>query len=240
MHERADGVSRPMQRCESPADLRPGDIGFGPIRGGAGLLVNAGQLLLGEGFHVGELDIRHVFVVVNSPLIDPHPMRTTMWSYQDAPRAVEAMPSGARLADISNRWTGEYAYVRLPEDYPRQADDAAAIARAMIGTPYSFASYVALAAWRLGVKTPRLEKWIDRRKSAIDIPSSHPVLMPRREPIEVALPCEAICSVLADQAWSLTGKKIMHGVAHQCVTPGALAGRLLGFPGAVWSIPEED
>lgn len=227
-------TDRPMQRCESLADLQPGDIGFGPIHGGAGLLVNAGQLLLGEGFHVGELDIRHVFVVTDNP-------------GDGTVQLVEAEPGGASSIWIepngnganADRWTPEYAYVRLPEDYPGQADDAAAIARAMIGTPYSFASYAALAAWRFGWKTPRLEKWIDRRKPAIDMPTRRPVLTARNEPVEVALPAEAICSVLADQAWSLTGKKIMHGVAHQCVTPGALAGRLLDFSGAVWSIPRE-
>ena len=226
-------IDRPMERSESPADLRPGDVGFGPIHGGAGLLVNAGQLMLGEGFHVGDLDIRHVFVVTEAMRPNP-PYRDGIGNY--GPRAVEAMPSGAREATVRDRWTPEYAYVRLPEDYPGQADDVAAIARAMIGTPYSFASYAALALWRFGVKTPRLERWINRRRTPIDIPSlptggTHHMI--------VALPCEAICSVLADQAWSLTGKKIMHGVAHQCVTPGALAGCLLGFPGAVWSIPGE-
>jgi len=32
-------------------------------------------------------------------------------------------------------------------------------------------------------------------------------------------------------------KKIMEGVAHQCVTPGALARRLLVYPGAEWIWP---
>lgn len=215
-------------------DLRPGDIGFGPIRGGAGLLVSAGQLMLGEGFRVGQLDIRHVFVVTSSAQI-------TQLSAPDlhiGASAVEAEPGGAQSVIFAeNRWTSAYAYARLPEDYPGQATDAAAIARAMIGTPYSFASYAALAAWRLGWKTPRLERWIDRRKPAVDMPTAQPVLAARNEPIEVALPCEAICSVLADQAWSLTGKKIMEGVAHQCVTPGALAGRLLTMDGVEWMWP---
>jgi len=232
------------------AGLRPGDIGFGPIRGGAGLLVSAGQLMLGEGFRVGRLDVRHVFVVVEAQapedamadrvarvfdvptrLVDPR-----------GPWCVEAMPQGARKICIDDRWTEQYAYVRLPEDYPGQAEDAAAIARAMIGTPYSFASYAALAAWRLGWKTPRLEKWINRRqtpKHIIDKPSGTGELWTTSNPslTEIALPCEAICSVLADQAWSLTGKKIMEGVAHQCVTPGALAGRLLEMDGARWIWP---
>lgn len=234
----------------SIADLRPGDIGFGPIRGGAGLLVNAGQLALGEGFRVGTLDVRHVFVVVRGG-DEPG------W-----PQVVEAMPSGARLKsiaeerllmDVDNRWTSDYAYVRLSEDYPGQAGDAAAVARAMIGTPYSFASYAALALWRLealiqrktvgsttwrGEGKPgmgsRLEAWINRRKPGFEAWNLDGWKGPSAW---LELPCEAICSVLADQAWSLTGKKVMQGVAHQCVTPGALAGRLLTMSGTQWFWP---
>jgi hypothetical protein len=217
----------------SPADLRPGDLGFGPIHGAAGALVNAGQLLLGEGFHVGRLDIRHVFVVVD---VQPG-LISLSGDETDVPpivHVVEAMPSGACEVWMTGRWTPEYAYVRLPEDYPGQAEDAAAIARAMIGTPYSFASYAALAAWRFGLKAKRLEAWIDRRQRRKKI------LFPGlAATMAVELPCEAICSVLADQAWSLTGKKIMEGVAHQCVTPGALAARLLEMEGAEWIWPSK-
>lgn len=211
-------------------DLRPGDIGFGPIHGGAGLLVSLGQLALGEGFRVGGLEVRHVFVVTatGGPSV----------------QIVEAEPGGARTNIVgADRWTEEYAYVRIPEDYPGQANDAAAIACAMIGTPYSFASYAALAAWRMGWKTRRLEAWIDRRREPVSVQMTDG--LGRRTPTSTemkSLPREAICSVLADQAWSLTGKKIMQGVAHQCVTPGALARRLLTmddthwfWPGTEWS-----
>jgi hypothetical protein len=182
---------------------------------------------------VGDLDIRHVFVVVRGG-------EGPAW-----PQVVEAEPGGAQLrsiadgrllVDVDNRWTDQYAYVRLPEDYPGQAGDAAAIARAMAGTPYSFASYAALAAWRMGMKTPKLEAWINRRRPWRDVhlPSG---ARTGGASSGMGLPREAICSVLADQAWSLTGKKIMEGVAHQCVTPGALAGRLLAMDGAHWMWP---
>lgn len=210
----------------SISDLRPGDIGFGPIKGPAGVLVSAGQLMLGEGFHVGALDIRHVFVVVDA---NGHEIQ-----------AVEAMPNGARpIICGTDRWTPEYAYARISEDYPGQAADAAAIARAMIGTPYSFASYAALAAWRFGLKTKRLEAWIDRRKSPIPFPAWTPTV---KAPANIALPAEAICSVLADQAWALTGKQVMPaGTPHQCVTPGALASALLfRSAGAQWFWPGRD
>ena len=214
------------------SDLRPGDIGFGPLNTKAArLLVDAGQLLLGEGFRVGALRIEHVFVVTTEALSATH-------DYEGSdPVIVEAMPGGACKTMMTGRWTDEYAYVRIPEDYAGQGQDAAAIARAMIGTPYSFASYAALAAWRFGMRTSKLEKWINRRKPFVPLDLHDPN---REQPDMVALPAEAICSVLADQAWSLTGKQIMHGVAHQCVTPGALAARLLEMPGAQWFWPGRD
>lgn len=220
-----------MRQGAGVMDLRPGDIGFGPLSGMARTAM-WGQFILGEGFHVRDLQVGHVFIVTEAGRPNAY-----LW-----PRAVEAMPRGARDIPLTgDRWNLRYAYVRLAEDYAGQADDAAAIARAMIGTPYSFASYVALAAWRFGLKVGRLEDWIDRRQPAIEIPGSHPTLSARNEPIEAQLPQEAICSVLVDQAWSLAGKQIMHGVAHQCVTPGALAGRLLEMAAtedsAVWTFP---
>jgi len=215
------------------ADLRPGDIGFGPLSDAAALAM-WGQFVLGEGFSIGRLNVGHVFVVTDSP--------------QDGTvQIVEAMPHGARSIWMERggfgpnfpRWTARYAYVRLPEDYPGQGQDAAAIAKAMLGTPYSFASYAALAAWRLGIKARRLERWINRRReTSIHLPMSGPV--PENLPGRwIDLPAEAICSVLADQAWALTGKQVMpHGTPHQCVTPGALAGALLRMPAAEWTWPE--
>lgn len=225
----------------SIADLRPGDIGFGPLAGIGNPLVGIGQAILGEGFTVGKLNIGHVFVVTK--VFRPVTQTWSRAGYTIAAdgqgdtqaMCVEAMPHGAREADISDRWTPEYAYVRLPEDYPAQAADAAAMARAMIGTPYSFASYAALAAWRFGWKTPRLEAWINRRRDTdpFELPSGS------WAGGEVdGLPAEAICSVLADQAWALTGRQVMpEGTPHQCVTPGALAGALLETPGATWLWP---
>lgn len=218
----------------SLADLRPGDIMFGPIGGPVGALVGVGQLILGEGFRMGKMSIRHVGVVVEGNDLTPGGR---------APRLVQAMPSGAEEIPMreSTHWTPRHAYARLPEDYPGQAQDAAAIARAMIGTPYSFASYAALALWRAGLKAERLEKWIDRRRPdgyVIErsarggaIPSSLPVQS------EIFLPREAICSVLVDQTWTLAGKKVMHGVARQCVTPGALATRMIMMRGVEWGFP---
>jgi hypothetical protein len=220
----------------SLADLRPGDLMFGPIGGIVpGIFpVGVGQAMLGELFDVGQLKVRHVGIVVQA--------RTERLSRNDGPRLVQAMPHGAEEIEMSpaTHWTPRHAYVRLPEDYPGQAEDAAAIARLFVSEkiPYSFASYAALAAWKWGIKTPRLERWIDRRCEPC--PAS-PVIH-RKGPwpgqlFTACLPAEAICSVLADQAWSLAGKRVMQGVAHQAVTPGALAGQLLGREGATWILP---
>ncbi len=219
------------------ADLRPGDIGFGPLAGGWGRLGMYGEVIVDGGFRVGPLNVGHVFEVVD---VQPGliPLDGGATSAEPIVHVVEAMPNGAVETWIgSQRWTQEYAYVRIPEDYPGQALDSAAIARAMIGTPYSFASYAALAAWRFGWKTPRLEKWINRRNEPDGIGHGY---VSHKTGVRLApwLPSEAICSVLVDQAWALTGKQVMPaGTPHQCVTPSGLGAALLEMPGAVWGWP---
>ena len=254
-----------MSRIESLAGLRPGDIMFGPIGGAAGVGVGLGQLVLGEGFSVGPLSVRHVGIVVEAssslgpavrddrtghytelgPNIDPHqftPAGATVYptGVITTPRLVQAMPGGAEEIEMTadTHWTDRHAYARLPEDYPGQAADAAAIARLMVaaGVAYSWASYAALAAWKFGLSTPRLESWIGRRQDprSITMPASHTPFISEG----FRLPVEAICSVLADQSWSLAGKKVMTGVPHQCVTPGALARQLLfRTEGVEWAFP---
>lgn len=217
---------------DSLADLRPGDLMFGPIGGivPGFFPVGVGQALLGETFWIGSLKPRHVGVVVDGYDSNPDIV---------APRLVQAMPRGAEEISLfdSTHWTERYAYVRLTEDYPGQAEDAAAIARLFVTEkiPYSFLSYAALAAWKYGLKADRLECWINRRRQPIS------ATMPRsRTPFiseGLRLPAEAICSVLADQAWSLAGKRVMVGVAHQAVTPGAMANQLMRRPGTRWIIP---
>lgn len=208
-------------------DLRPGMIGFGPIAGPVGVGINIGQRLLGQSFQIGKRVVEHVFVVVNCPDIPGQA------------HCVEAMPSGAReYPFMANRWTSAYAYAQLPEDYPGQSLDAAAIARAMIGTPYSFASYAAIALDRWTGGWPSLDAWIDRRLEPvpIDWPSGRQDTATGH--LGVRLPREAICSVLADQAWTLTGKQVMPaGTKPQAVSPGALAGALLQTPGVTWLWP---
>lgn len=228
-----------LQLIRTPADLRPGDIMLGPIGGAVGLMVGAGQLWLGEVFRSGQLSVRHAAIVVQGVTWEEVPVAGGHHLTQTAPpRLVQAMPSGAEEVDLSfqEHWTERHAYVRLPEDYPGQGEDAAAIARLMVReeVDYSFLSYAYLGAWRWGLKTPRVERWINRRRDVIPFAYSPQATHISRG---VALPREAICSVLVDQSWSLAGKRVMDGVARQAVTPGALAGQLWRRTGTTWCLP---
>lgn len=250
-------MTQPIERITSLADLRPGDIMLGPIGGIIpGLFpVGVGQAMLMDTFRIGPVSIRHAGIVVEageregaspaevaSELFPDLVWKTTRDDRPAVrgPRLVQAMPHGAEEIELTpeRHWKTGYGYVRIPEDYPGQAADAAAIARLMVGTPYSLGSYLALAAWHFGLKASWLERQIDARRD--------PVLFPlpsgkgfqsdgkRDDLASLKLPKEMICSVLVDQAWSLAGKRVCEGVARQAVTPGKLAGSLWAMSGTVW------
>lgn len=222
-------------------DVQPGDIYLGPIGGWVGLGVKAGELAVDGGFHVGPLTVCHIGIVVEAET----PRIPGDWKFASPPKLAQAMPGGAEIVDMTyaQHWTKQCAYARLPEDYPGQAADAAAIARLMVrqGVGYSYGSYAALAAWHWGISTPKLETWIGRRQEPVPFPNAFGRAGWDRSAgwDDVALPVEAICSVFADQSWSLTGKRIFEdGRPHQCVTPSQLGARLLmGLPGVVWGWP---
>ena len=242
----------PISSINSLDELQPGDIMFGPIGGLVGLGVGLGQLALGEAFRAGKLSIRHVGIVVEAAQVP------TARPGGHGPRLVQAMPRGAEEVEMNGgHWTERHAYVRLEEDYPGQAADAAAIARLMVEykVAYSPASYLALALWKLqskatvattGTTQPlgperdhglanRLEAWISRTKRPVARPNT--TGSPLRAGQTIRLPEEAICSVLADQAWTLAGKRVMRNVARQAVTPGAMVDQLWRRPGAIWGFP---
>lgn len=195
-------------------DLQAGDIMIaGQSTAPSKAVVYGGEFLLHEEFRIGELVAGHAAVVVPGG------------------KLVEAMPHGARVRDLTSEdWSPRNLYFRLVEDYPGQALDAASIALAMIGTPYSILSYIYLAAWRYGFRTEWLAKRIDRRHEVKiqgmtrDLPSTWGLYQ---------IPDEAICSVLAEQAWTLTGKKVIVGTAPQVVTPGMLAMQLWNRDGVL-------
>jgi len=210
----------------SLADLKPGDIGITKMGGFIpGVFpVAVGQLLLKDSFRVGPFRADHVLICVERmDYIGPK---------LEGPYAVQAMPGGAEEIALTpaKHWTDGVVWFRLQEDYPGQAEDAAAIARLFVSekVPYSFLSYLALAAWSRGLKAERLERWIDRRQP---LPSYYVTNV--GPSASVALPAEAICSVLVDQCWSLAGKRVITGVARQCVTPGKMAIQLNNRPGVI-------
>ena len=151
----------------------------------------------------------------------------------------ELAPCGTQAAYQRHRRNGETPcrpcaransqahYRRLPEDYPGQAADAAAIARLFVseGVRYSFLSYGALALWRWGFKAERLARWIARTQSPRRA-YEHPDFL-------LELPVEAICSVLVDQCWTLAGHEVVTGTRPQIVTPGMLAMQVWNRPGVV-------
>lgn len=207
-------------RIESLDDLRPGDIMISTQADApARLLVNIGQLLLRDHFRMGSFTAGHAGVIVNDlPVLS----------------VVEAMPSGARrrLLTLQDWDPASKMYFRLPEDYLGQAEHAAMVAEAMVGIPYSFLSYAYMGAYLAGFTPDFLARHIDRRQGLIPNRIYEAGIEPARS---IGLPVEAICSVLAEQSWTLTGKKVIHGTRPQVVSPGMLTRQLFATPGIITS-----
>lgn len=236
------------QVIERLEDVRPGDLYLGPIGGALGGAIRAAQVIVDGGWRVGPLHVEHIGIVVEAARPAGSRITLSASDQQDAraPRMVQAMPRGAEEIALSydRHWTPKVAYARIPEDYPGQAADAAAIARLMVREKvrYSFPSYGALALYHWGYQAPRLTEWIGRRRNpgpSIEAMRAAGLALDRGKPFEIRLPVEAICSVLADQCWSLAGKRVMEGTAPQAVTPSQLGQRLLtGMDGVVWGWPK--
>lgn len=221
------------------ADLRPGDIMFSTIGGFIpGVFpVKVGQLMLGESMRIGRRSFDHVGIVVQErqPELADIGHGHTFTGAILPPRLVQAMPGGAEEITLTaaTHWTDTVSYVRLPEDYPGQGADAAAIARLFVseGVRYSFLSYGALALWKWGFKAERLARWIARTRPAIGFQGTADGY--GDDDGRVELPVEAICSVLVDQCWTLAGKQVVTGTRPQIVTPGMLAMQVWNRPGVV-------
>lgn len=151
----------------------PGYVGLVRIRGAVGGAIRVGQWLNGDGY----ADVEHAFIYVGDGQI------------------VEAEPGGARLAALSEYAGSPLVWLRCPA--PCQARVAAA-ARGLLGTPYSFADYAALATHRLHIPAPGLRRYI--------ADTGH-----------------LICSQLADEAARRGGWQLYDdGRWPGYVTPGAL------------------
>ncbi len=222
------------ERIRSLADVRPGDGFFTNIGGIVpGLFpVKVGEMACRSYVRIGRRRFDHIGIVTDAGYGAAAEFFPELVSH---PYAVQAMPKGAEEIELTPEryWREDVTFFRLPEDYPGQAEDAAAIARAMVGIPYSFLSYAYLALWIRGLKAERLARHIDRRQAqAVKLPRwSNGV---EGHPRGGRLPQEAICSVLFDQAWTLAGKTILHGTRPQVVTPGMLRVALDAHDGVIW------
>lgn len=152
---------------------QPGDIGLVRVKGRVGALIRLGQWLNGDGAR----DYEHAFVFVG------------------AGRIVEAEPGGALLGYLGEYADRPIAWLHCPAGRGPAVADAA---RQLIGRPYSWLDYLALAAHRLHIPVPGLRRYIGD--------TGH-----------------LICSQLADQAaqmggWTLFADSRWPGF----VTPGAL------------------
>lgn len=197
------------------ADLRPGDLPFGPIGGIVpGMFpVGAGQLLLAD--RKARLSwrrwrkIRHCGVIVQAGR---------------APRMVQAMPRGAEEIALrpEKHWTAEWVFIRPAYEvtkrtttWPRQGDFVAHCAQKYVGTPYNFLTYAALAtsAFGLTMFSAALRRKISTRK-------------------------DMMCSQLADQALADAGFHVFDdGRLPQDVVPAELFRALLEMPGTQTLIP---
>lgn len=154
---------------------RPGDFGLTQIHGRVGLLIKLGIWLNSDGFH----DYQHAFVHIGDGAV------------------IEAMPGGAVRAALDKYAPEKVAWYRCPSENSAAICDEA---HKLIGTPYSFMDYFALAALRL--RLPRASKAL--RRYVAD--SGH-----------------LICSALVDRAFERGGVNLFtDGRLHGDVTPGDL------------------
>lgn len=118
---------------------RPGDIGLTQITGAGGAVIRAAQWAAGDGFR----NFEHAFEV-------------TDWPDPDTYRIVEAMPGGAVHVEMWHD-PDRTLWLICPDQY-RDAVEAEALG--MVGTPYSFVDYAAIAAHRFHLPVPHLKKFV--------------------------------------------------------------------------------
>lgn len=129
----------------------PGDIGLVPMSGRVGRSIRFGQWLAGDGW----TDYQHAFVCAGwLGVADGKPDM----------RIIEAMPGGALNSSLTRYDADEITWLRCPPEYRASV---AAVAARLVGVPYSFTDYGALALHRFRIPAPHLRRFIDSRKSMI-------------------------------------------------------------------------
>lgn len=163
-------------------DALTGQYGLTKIRGRVGWWVGLGQFVIGDASA-----FTHAFVVVGKDV-------------------VEAMPSGAQLTPLSVYTDGARAKDTVFSDLDLTDTQRAVIcsaARDLIGTPYSFADYLALALDHWGIRPKWLRRYIADSK-------------------------RLICSALVDHVMLQAGVHLFSdGRDPGDVTPGDLANNLI-------------
>ena len=176
---------------------RPGDVFVRRMGGDAGRLIRLGQFLCGDGFR----DFEHAGIVTEVEKFRPG--RPDLRVVEAQPGgAVEAWHRGVHLAD-----DGRYGWAFLDAESLGQLVNRRLVvdrARRYVGTGYSAADYLALAAHRFRLPVPGLREY-------------------------VATSRHMICSQLADQAYQDAGVHLFaDGRWPGYVTPGDLSGLIFG------------
>jgi hypothetical protein len=201
----------------SLADLRVGDLGFGPIGGAVGVGVGLGEVAVApfdqrmswrQWWHV-----RHCGWVVRAA--------TPQWRPDGgavgAPLFAQAEPGGFQVVSMTEHkfWGRDWAYLR-PNYGMRQAATMGQLGFELASskTPYGFEDYAAIAAHRAGLHVKAVDDFIARTDP------------------KTGLPLRAICSQALDAALTLSGgledgHVFDDGRLSQDVTPSELYLRLL-------------
>jgi hypothetical protein len=220
------------EQVSTLADLRPGDLGFGPISGIAGVGVRVGELMVAPFDHWPTWrswrKVAHCGTVTEAAGPD--------WRADGGkafgPKFAQAMPTGFEIVEMgAEHWTPDWIYLRPNYAPPMtgtryrtgekvllgvgQADNVAAIAQRMARKeiPYGFEDYAAIAAHRAGIHPGDLDDFIARVDADGD-------------------PFRAICSQAVDGQLTLSGglfdgHVFADGRLPQDVTPSELFLRVL-------------
>lgn len=125
----------------------PGDIGVTSVSGDVGKLITIGEWLNGNSNDKYD----HAFIYIGNGQV------------------VEAEPGGARVGSVSKYMDGRplaFSTGKLPID-AIVGQDIVDIALKLVGTPYSFVDYFAIAAHRFHLPFPGLKSYVASSKHQI-------------------------------------------------------------------------
>jgi hypothetical protein len=227
------------EQVSTLADLRPGDLGFGPISGIAGVGVRVGELTVAPFDHWPTWrswrKVAHCGTVTEAATPGWTPTVGPLFDGQNmshGPKFAQAMPSGFEIVTMgAEHWTADWIYLRPNYAPPMtgtryrtgekillgvgQADNVAAIAQRMARKEirYGFEDYAAIAVHRAGIHPKDLDDFIARVDPDGD-------------------PFRAICSQAVDGQLTLSGglsggHVFADGRLPQDVTPSELFIRVL-------------